>query len=295
VQSAGREAFTGSVGAKARKQVAGKRRQVIQAFAQRGNLEWKDGETVVEIKTEISVDHPLFKIAVRGGDDANVDPSNLVITDALEFAALEEAKELGLNGEWEFANLVKEECASVGGFDAAGAGLDGSGEGAAGVTEEFSFEKRLRNRGAVEHGERLGRSAAEAVDRGGHDLLARARLAFDEYGRVTRGDQADEIRQLAHRGALANEAGDGKGARLGRIKGDRTGWRLFGSWCRVYDNIDRKRLLGQAPRVRSCVGELGGCDVPCGSVGLWLLGLAKCVQQLMAMNAAGAGERPAID
>jgi hypothetical protein len=220
VKSAGREAFTGSVGAKARKQVAGERRQVIQAFAQRGDLEWKDGETVVEIKTEISVYHPLLKIAVRGCDDPGIDPGDVVIPDALELAALEEAKELGLNGEWEFANLVKEERASVGGFDAAGAGLDGPGESAAGVAEEFGFEKRLRNRGAVEHGKRLGRAAAEAVDRGGDDLLARARLAFDEYGRVTRGDEADEMRQLVHRGALADEAGDRKRARLRRIQGD---------------------------------------------------------------------------
>ena len=45
--------------------------------------------------------------------------------------------------------------AAVRGFDPAGAGLDGSGEGAPGMPKKLGLEKRLRDGGAVEHGERL--------------------------------------------------------------------------------------------------------------------------------------------
>ena len=155
VESAGQKALAGSVGAKPCEEMAGERGQVVETFAQCGNFQREDGEAVVEVETEGAVDDPLFKVTVRGGDDADVDARDLVIADALEFATLQEAEKLGLDGEREFADLVQEERASVRGFDAAGAGLDGSGEGAAGVAEELGLEKCLGDGSAVEYGEGL--------------------------------------------------------------------------------------------------------------------------------------------
>jgi hypothetical protein len=151
VERARREAPAGRVSTEAHEQMAGERWKVVEPFAQRRDLERKDGEAVVEVKTEGAVDDTLLKVAMRGGDDADVYPRHLVVADALEFAALEEAEQLGLNGERELSDLVEEERPPVRSFDAAGAGLDGSGEGAAGVSEELGLEKRLGDRSAVEH------------------------------------------------------------------------------------------------------------------------------------------------
>ena len=155
VQSAGRETLAGSVGAEPGEEMAGERRQVVETFAQRGNLKREDGQAVVEVETEGAVNDPLFEVTVRGGDDANVDTRDLVVADALDLTALEKTEELGLDREREFADLVEKERASVRGFDAAGAGLDGSGKGAAGMPEELGLEKRLGDGGAVEHREGL--------------------------------------------------------------------------------------------------------------------------------------------
>jgi hypothetical protein len=135
--------------------MAGKRLQVVQALAQRGHVKREDGEAVVEVEAEGAIDNALLEVAVRGGDHADVDAHNLVVADALDLAALKKAEEFGLNSEREFADLVEEERAPVRRLDAADAGLDGSGEGAAGVPEEFGFKQSLGDCGAVEHGEGL--------------------------------------------------------------------------------------------------------------------------------------------
>jgi hypothetical protein len=153
--SAGREALAGGVGAETREEMAGECREIVETFPQCGDLERKDGKAVVEVETEGAVDHALFEVAVRSRDDADVDARDLVVADALELAALQEAEELGLDGEGELADLVEKECAAVRGFDAAGAGLHGSGEGAAGVAEELGFKECFGDGGAVEHGERF--------------------------------------------------------------------------------------------------------------------------------------------
>ena len=174
LKSTGREALAGSIGAKAREEMARQRRQIVEAFAQCGNLKREDGEAVVEVETEGAVDDTLLEVAVGGGEDADVDPRDLVVSDALNLAALEEAEELGLNRERELSNLVQEERAAVRGLNAAGAGLHGSREGAAGVSEELGFEKGFGDGGAVEHREGFGRATDEAMDRGGDDLFSGA-------------------------------------------------------------------------------------------------------------------------
>jgi hypothetical protein len=155
VESTGRETLAGSVGAQACEEMIAERGQVVESLAQRWNLNREDGEAVVEVETEPAVDHALFEVAMRGSDDADVDARRLIVADALQFTALEKAEKLGLDRERKFADFVEEKGAALPGLDAAGARLDGSREGAAGVSEEFGFEKRLGDSGAVEHREGL--------------------------------------------------------------------------------------------------------------------------------------------
>ncbi len=63
-------------------------------------------------------------------------------------------KQLRLQFERDFADLVEEDGAVVGQFEAADALRDGAGEGAALVSEEFAFQQAGGNRRAVEFDER---------------------------------------------------------------------------------------------------------------------------------------------
>ena len=52
-------------------------------------------------------------------------------------------------------DLIKKQCAAMGGVDASDARLGSSREGAFGVAEEFGFQQGLWNGGAIDYDERL--------------------------------------------------------------------------------------------------------------------------------------------
>jgi hypothetical protein len=58
----------------------------------------------------------------------------------------------------------------------------GAGEGAAFVTEEFAFDKTVRDRTAVDDNERSIRATAQAVNHSGGHAFSRAAFAMDQDG-----------------------------------------------------------------------------------------------------------------
>jgi hypothetical protein len=111
------------------------------ALAERRNAEVDDVEAEEEVFAEAAgLDH-LGEIAVGGGEDAGVDGDGVVGADGANFFLLEGAEELGLEVEGEFADLVEEDSAAIGGGEKAGLGAVGSGEGAFDVAEEFAFDE----------------------------------------------------------------------------------------------------------------------------------------------------------
>lgn len=162
---------------------------------------------MVEIEAEGTLFGTLFERLMRGCDDADVDIGDGVVADALNLATLEEAKHFGLEGEGHLADLIEEEGSAVGCFDATDSGLGGTGERAAGVTEEFGFKQRFGDGGAVEDGHDLVRAGAEGVDSGGDELFAGAGRTFDQDGGVARGDQTDDAAEFEHGGAFPDHAG----------------------------------------------------------------------------------------
>src|SRR5690606_39076623 len=99
------------------------------------------------------------------------------VTDALVFLVLDEAQQLGLQGQWEVADLVEEQGAAVGLADAALGTFTGAGEGAAGVTEQLALHQLGRQRRAVDGDAGAFGAAAPAVDGAGQLTLAGAGLA----------------------------------------------------------------------------------------------------------------------
>src|SRR5438874_13564849 len=65
-------------------------------------------------------------------------------------------------------------------LEAAWAPIHGAGEGAPLVTEDFAFEERLGDRGAIDRHEHIRTASAELVDRLGDQLFAGAGFSVDE-------------------------------------------------------------------------------------------------------------------
>ena len=59
----------------------------------------------------------------------------------MQFFLLQKTEKFGLETQWHLSDFVEEKRASLRGLDSSGMGLHGSGEGAAGVAEEFRFEQ----------------------------------------------------------------------------------------------------------------------------------------------------------
>ena len=77
-------------------------------------------------------------------------------------------------------------------------------EGAAHVPEQLALDQLLGDGRAVHLDERPGASAAQGVDRAGHQLLARAVLAEDEHAAVGRRRHRDLFAQRGHLAAVAD-------------------------------------------------------------------------------------------
>ena len=94
------------------------------------------------------------RIAVRRGDDADVDLLGLAVADAEDDALLQRAQELHLEVQRQLADLVEEERALVGAWNLPGAARDRAGEGALHVAEELALDEVLGDGAAVDGDER---------------------------------------------------------------------------------------------------------------------------------------------
>ena len=130
----------------------------------------------------------------------------MVAADALEFAVLQDAQNFGLRGQRHVADFIEENGAVVALLEFADAAFDGAGEGAFFVAEQFAFEQVFGDGGAVDGEERGLGAMAVMIDGAGDEFLAGAAFAGDERGGVRLRDLADELEDLLHRLAAADDA-----------------------------------------------------------------------------------------
>ncbi|MPM45001.1 hypothetical protein SDC9_91686 [bioreactor metagenome] len=133
---------------------------------------------------------------------------------------MQHAQQLDLDGQRQVADFVKEQGASIGGFEPADLGGEGSGEGAFFMTEEFAFHQVFRERAAVDGDERCAFAAAEFVHVARDKFLAGAGLADDEHVGFAGCDHADAFEQGERLGVFKHLRGGayrcGVLARLGQ-------------------------------------------------------------------------------
>ena len=92
---------------------------VFASLAERGEVDVRDVEAVIQILPEIAGVGGLLEIQVCRGDDADVDADVLFTTQAVEGPLLEHVEELDLVVLTELADFVQEQRAVVRGFELA--------------------------------------------------------------------------------------------------------------------------------------------------------------------------------
>src|SRR5438046_6771714 len=118
---------------------------------------------------------------------------------------LDGPQELRLQPERPLADLVEEERPAVGRLEQAAARLAGAREGALPEAEQLRLEQLFRDRRAVHRDERLVAPSAREVERAREQLLANARLAVDQHGRVEPGNRVEQLEDVLHHLALRED------------------------------------------------------------------------------------------
>ncbi len=170
-------------------------------------------------------------------------------------ATLDGAQQLGLAGGAQLADLVEHERALIRELELARVGHRGARERAALVAEQFAFDQRIGNGGAVQRHQRLPRATALAVDQHGDHVLAGARFAGDQHRRIGGRDLAHEGTQAGGGGAVADQA----------VRGDR--------WFGVVERPERRQMQGQHAREFGVADAQADEVVRAGSKRLHGLGL----------------------
>ena len=129
--------FTGQ----ALQEVRGQERDVLFTFAQGGDPEVDDTETVVEVFAEAALFHHGGKIAVGSSKDADVDRDAMGGADWPDLFFLQGAQQFGLQVERQLADLVEKDGSSLGGCEQTFFGAIGAGERPFHIAEEFAFHK----------------------------------------------------------------------------------------------------------------------------------------------------------
>ena len=164
----------------------------------RRQLQVHDVEPEQQILAEGVLAHRFGQVAVRGGDDADIDRHRPGAADPVDHALLDGAQEFCLQPHFHLGDFVEQQRAAVGLFELADAARDRAGERAFLVAEQFGFQKRLRDRRAIDADERLLGAGRAGVNVARQHFLAGAGFAGDQHRGVAAGDLLRQLDDSRH-------------------------------------------------------------------------------------------------
>src|SRR5207245_2391259 len=169
------------------------------------HVDLDDVDPKVEVFPEASPCDRGLEIAVGRRHQTHVARDLGIAADRPDCPFLQDPQQLGLQGEWQFADLVEQKRPAAGLDEEPGAGRAGVGEGAAYVPEQLTFQER-RGYGSTVYGdERSSLPPAASVERARDELLAGPALAGDEHGGIRVRDPFEEVIHRPHGWARAAE------------------------------------------------------------------------------------------
>src|SRR5262245_13456510 len=118
-------------------EVLNESQDVVCTGPKRWHFDGKDIESIEQVLAETPAGHGGTQITVGGRDDSYIDADRLRASDPLEFALLQHSEEHHLRVEGKFTHFIQEDGPTVGHLEPAESPLQGTGESAFLVTEQF--------------------------------------------------------------------------------------------------------------------------------------------------------------
>src|SRR5208337_4352915 len=147
------------------------KRNVFQALRERRDTNLDGTQAIEEIFAETPGENFGAEVAVGGGDEADIDLLDLGRADALNFAVLDDAQQLGLHGQGSLADFIQEHRAAIGVLEQARASIRGAGESAANMAEQLALQEGVHQGRAVADSQTLLADGADLVNGSGHELF----------------------------------------------------------------------------------------------------------------------------
>ena len=161
-------------------------------------------EPVKQVFPEITLLNLFFQITMGGGDDANIHSDRFAAADRFELPLLKYFKDLYLQVGAHVADLVQKYRTAVGHFELSGFGGGGAGKCAFNVSEEFTFQKILRNGTTINRNKRLVPAIGTLMDDFGCQTFAGSGFPIDKDSTVAVGHPLDEAEYVFHGAAFSN-------------------------------------------------------------------------------------------
>src|SRR5690554_2072582 len=188
--------------------VVGQQGDVVAPVPQWRHRQFDHVDTVEQVLAEAAFLYQLRQVFVGGAEDADVYGDFLAVADRAYGFLLNGAQQLYLHGQGQVGHFVQEKSAAVGAAEQAGFVVDGAGEAAFLVAEEFAFHQFRRYGSAVDGDERAVGSRALQVDHPGNQFFTAAGFAADKHGGLAASQFAGLVAQFADlRGLAQQQAG----------------------------------------------------------------------------------------
>src|ERR1700737_665928 len=171
---------------------------IANALAERRQEQLDDGETVVEILSQIVFRESLLGVAVGRRHNPDVDLDFLLAAQTPDGSRLDRAQKLDLNVGRHFGDFVEEDSAAVCHLERARLLVGRARKRSLLVAEQLVLEYVLGKRRAVESEKWPLRPLALGVHRARDQLLASAGFTKDQYARCGRRDRFDDLVDGAH-------------------------------------------------------------------------------------------------
>jgi hypothetical protein len=167
-------------GSKRDEKMFGEKQNISAALAERRNREHQDIQPKKKILAEAAGLDGSGEIHIGEGDEARFDAKSLGSAEAFKRPLLQDAQKLALGSGRKSGDFVENNRAAAAEFEAAKFALDGAGESAALVAEEFALHEIWRKAGAINLQKRCIAAGAEFVHEAREVVFAGAALAGDQ-------------------------------------------------------------------------------------------------------------------
>ena len=190
---------------------------VCGTFPKGRHVQVDDSQPIQQILPELPGGNHLVQIAIRGGDDPDIDPGLLAIgADRLYFAILQKPQEDRLHAQAHLADFVQEQRAAIRKLQKSRLVAVGARKAALDVSEELGLEERLGQAGTIDGHEGPRLPGRRRMDAARHEILADAALARDEDLGIAASRSVGHRQQFDH--GLALDDHRGSGGERGRVQ-----------------------------------------------------------------------------